>query len=133
MKMNKGTLVFYLLGAILLSLSIGYDYIRNFAIERSPRYAIAYVKDYKGFVREYNNRIEYYYFVNGKRIDAKFRSRDLNPKLKDQLIFVRFSGVFSRWNVPLFEKVLADSLEAPTEGWTILPKVPMVSQDSLLK
>lgn len=133
MKIHKGTLVFFLLGAILLSVFIGYDYVRSFAIERSPRFTIAYVKDYKSFVREYNNRIEYYYFVNGKRIDAKFRSKDLNPKLKGQLIFVKFSGVFSRWNVPLFEKVLADSLEAPTEGWGVLPEVPMVSQDSLLK
>lgn len=133
MKIHKGNLVFFLLGAILLGLFIGYDSIRSFTIERSPRYTIAYVKDYKSFVRDYNNRIEYYYFANGKRFDAKFRSKNLNPDLKGRFIFVKFSGVFSRWNVPLFEKVLPDSLDAPKEGWKVMPKVRTVSQDSIVK
>lgn len=121
MKISKGSWIFWSIVIVFVGISIGYDYIKYALLKSNHRYTIGYVTDYKGFVREYNNRIHYTYTIDGKEIEAKFRSRDLDPGLKGKRILVMFSPVFKFVNEPKYSVIIPDSVSAPESGWVDLP------------
>jgi hypothetical protein len=125
-KTNKGKMLFYGTAIVLLSIFIGYDYFEFALLKHKHRYTIAYVTEFTSYARSQNNHIHYYYTVNGKTYNDKFRSMDLSPKLKGQRILLKYSPQLTYINEPLFQQIITDSIDAPVDGWENIPNLFLI-------
>lgn len=115
--------IFWIIALTAAIIFIGADYIRSSLIRSDTGYTIGYVYDYKSNVRKYNNRIHYHYSVHGKKFDASFRSREINPKIEGQRIIVLFSRTIPSFSEPLIDGIIVDSVTAPNNGWDSYPAI----------
>jgi hypothetical protein len=121
MKITNGTSIFVGIIILALSITIGWDYLKFKLIEKTHRYTIGTVTLFKSYARETNNRIEYYYNVDGKRYEGKFRSSSLNKNLEGKKILIEFSTSVKRFNQPIYTTIIADSINVPESGWQTIP------------